>query len=54
MYTVEYFVDEDGNAVFDDWRRQLTDRQASARILTCIDRLQRGGFGDCKPLREGV
>lgn len=54
MYTIAYFVDADGNAIVDTWRRQLPDRQASARILTRIDRLERGGFGDCKPLRDGV
>lgn len=54
MYTVEYFVDDEGNAVVDAWRMQLPDRQARARILTRIDRLERGGFGDCRPLRDGV
>lgn len=54
MYTVEYFVDADGNAVLDTWRRQLADKQAIARILTRIDRLERGAFGNCKPLKEGV
>lgn len=54
MYTVEYFTDTDGNAVLDTWRRQLPDKQASARIATRIERLKRGAFGDCKPLQEGV
>ncbi len=54
MYTVEYFVTPDGDAVVDSWRRQLADKQASARIATRIDRLERGAFGDCKPLRDGV
>jgi putative addiction module killer protein len=54
MYTVEYFVDADGNAVLDTWLRRLADKQAGARILTRIGRLRRGAFGDCKPLKEGV
>ncbi len=54
MYTVEYFVDADGNAVLDDWRKQLADKQASMRIAMRIDRLERGVFGDSKPLKEGV
>lgn len=54
MYTVEYFVDADGNAVVDTWRKQLADKQASMRIAMRIDRLERGAFGDCKPLGEGV
>lgn len=54
MFTVEYFTDAAGNAVVDQWRRQLPDKQASARIGARIDRLERGAFGDCKPLQEGV
>ncbi len=54
MYTVEYFVDADGNAVVDIWLRKLADKQASIRIATRIDRLERGVFGDCKPLRDGI
>lgn len=54
MYTVESYVDADGNAVFDTWRRELRDKQAIARITSRIDRLNRGIFGDCKPLQEGV
>jgi putative addiction module killer protein len=54
VYTVEYFVDADGNAVLDTWLRQLADKEASARVTTRIGRLKRGAFGDCKPLREGV
>ena len=54
MYTVEYFVDADGNAVLDTWLRQLAEKEASARVTTRIRRLKRGAFGDCKPLKEGV
>ncbi len=54
MYTVEYFVDADGNAILDTWLRQLADKGASARVITRIRRLGRGAFGDCKPLKEGV
>ena len=33
---------------------RLTDRQAKARVLARIDRLESGNFGDCKFLRDGV
>jgi len=37
-----------------DWLRRLSDRQAKARLLARIDRLEAGNFGDCKFLRDGV
>lgn len=54
MYTVEYFANADGHVIFDEWLDHLSDRQAVARIATRIERLRRGAFGDCKPLKEGV
>ncbi|MCK9994115.1 MAG: hypothetical protein Dbin4_02635, partial [Alphaproteobacteria bacterium] len=39
VYTVEYFVNADGNAVLDTWLRQLADKEASARVTTRIGRL---------------
>ena len=38
----------------DAWLEELSDLQAMARIAARIERLERGAFGDCKPLREGV
>lgn len=40
--------------VFSKWLRELRDRQARARILTRIERLQLGLTGDVKPVGEGV
>lgn len=54
MFTVEYFVNDDGNIVFDKWLDQLSDKQAVARIAIRIERIKRGSFGDCKPLQDGV
>ena len=54
MFTIENFTDANGDAVFDKWRRQLTDKQAVARITTRIERIKCGNFGDCKPLQHGV
>ena len=41
-------------AVFEHWLEGLRDRRAAARIITRIDRLQLGLFGDVKPVGEGV
>lgn len=54
MFTIEYFTDDNGNVVFDKWLDQLSDKQAVARINTRIERIERGTFGDCKPLQNGV
>jgi putative addiction module killer protein len=39
---------------FAKWFADLTDRQARARILARIDRLQIGNPGDVRPVGEGV
>jgi len=43
-----------GAEPFTDWLTHLRDRQARARILARLERLEVGNFGDCKFLREGV
>ncbi|MBL8829272.1 MAG: type II toxin-antitoxin system RelE/ParE family toxin [Planctomycetaceae bacterium] len=54
MFSIEYFVDSSGRVVFDEWLDQLTDKRAVARIVARVERLKRGGLGDCKPVRSGV
>jgi putative addiction module killer protein len=43
-----------GKEPFGDWLSRLRDRQAKARVLVRIDRLESGNFGDSKALRSGV
>jgi putative addiction module killer protein len=43
-----------GGEPFTDWLAGLADRQARARILARIERLEAGTFGDAKFLRDGV
>jgi len=51
---IRHYVSRAGKDVFDDWLSELADARAQARIVTRIDRLAAGNFGDCKPLRQGV
>ena len=48
------YVTADGEAPFERWLNELSDRSARARIRARLARVQAGNFGDCKPLREGV
>lgn len=54
MYSLEYYIDANGKVVLNEWRRNLPDKRASARIASRLERLQYGSFGDCKPIGEGV
>ena len=53
MIRVVHYVAEDGTDYFDKWlRRQNTEIRA--RVLTRIDRLELGNFGDHKGVGKGV
>jgi putative addiction module killer protein len=43
-----------GHEPFTDWLSDLADRQARARILVRLERLEIGNFGDSRSLRDGV
>ena len=43
-----------GGEPFTQWLSDLADRQAQARILVRLERLEVGNFGDSRFLRDGV
>ncbi|WP_348269494.1 type II toxin-antitoxin system RelE/ParE family toxin [Edaphobacter paludis] len=43
-----------GTAPYDDWLDDLRDAKGRARILVHIDRLEKGNFGDCRSVGEGI
>jgi len=53
-FQVRHYVTIGGIDVFGAWLTGLADRQAQARIQARVDRIERGLFGDCAPVGEGV
>ncbi len=54
MFEIRRYRTATGNESFSEWLSSLHDRQAKARILARLERLEVGNFGDCKFLRDGV
>ena len=53
-FEIRHYVAANGRDLFGDWLDALADRRASAVVLLRVARLQRGLFGDCKPVGAGV
>ena len=51
---IRHYVNPAGKDVFDDWLTRLADPRAQAKVVSRIDRLAVGNFGDCKALRQGL
>jgi putative addiction module killer protein len=51
---IKNFVRSNGRSPYEDWFSRIPDMSVKARILTRIDRLRFGNFGDCKSIGSGV
>ena len=51
---VIYYKTENGKSPYTSWFSALKDRRAKAKILTRVDRLRFGNFGDHKSLGQGL
>ncbi|MFA5975657.1 MAG: type II toxin-antitoxin system RelE/ParE family toxin [Elusimicrobiota bacterium] len=49
-----YYETEIGYAPFQEWYLSLRNLDAQIAVQSRLTRLQRGLFGDCKPVGEGV
>ena len=53
-FEIQHYLTAAGRDIFGAWIARLPDRRAAAAILIRVGRLQRGLFGDCKPVGGGV
>ena len=51
---IKNYIRKDGKSPFEEWFSRLRDNAVKARILTRIDRVRFGNFGDCKSVGDGV
>jgi putative addiction module killer protein len=51
---IEVLVNEQGKAPFEAWLSSIRDSKTRQRILTWLNRVQNGSFGDCKSFGDGV
>ncbi len=54
MYEILHYQTIAGVDVFEAWLDGLADSRAVARVVTRVDRVQAGNFGDHKPVGAGV
>ena len=54
MRRMQIYIARNGKAPFEQWMHSLRDKQTKARILTRIDRVRLGNFGDCESVGAGV
>ena len=51
---IEIYETINGKRPFEEWITGIRELHTRAKILTRIDRLKTGNFGDCKTLQDGV
>ena len=51
---IEIYETRAGKSSFLDWIERFKETHTRAKILTRLDRLKLGNFGDCKSIGEGV
>lgn len=53
-YTIEIYQTDNGKRPFSQWLNDLKDQVTKAKIRIRLDRLEKGNFGKCEPVGEGV
>lgn len=53
-FDIEIYETSSGKRPFEVWFDEIREVLIKAKILTRLDRLKLGNFGDCKSIAEGV
>lgn len=51
---IELYETVNGKRPFEIWIKEIKEIHTRAKILTRLDRLKLGNFGDCKTLQDGI
>lgn len=51
---IEVYETRKGKQPFDDWFDAIRETQTQAKIVSRLDRLKLGNFGDCKSIKDNV
>ncbi len=51
---IEVYKTARGRRPFDEWFESIREKTTRAKILTRLDRLRLGNFGDCKTIEGGI
>lgn len=51
---IEFYRTASGRNPFDDWFESILEMHTRSKILTRLDRLKLGNFGDCKAIGDGL
>lgn len=54
MNEITHYLTPEDRDVYQEWLECLADRHAKARVMTRVERLRSGNFGECRPLDSGV
>lgn len=54
MNEIAHFLTPEDRDIYQEWLDGLADRHAKVRIMTRVERLRLGNFGECRPLESGV
>jgi putative addiction module killer protein len=54
MNNIAHFLTPEDRDIYQEWLDGLTDRHAKVRVMTRVERLRQGNFGECRPLESGV
>lgn len=54
MNEIAHYLTQEDRDIYQEWLESLADRHAKAKVMTRIERLRQGNFGECRPLESGV